>query len=252
MTAAGTDDAFFDDDPRHLDRFGALLVLTVIAVAVNMLFDIEDPTESSINELAWIVVTIITGATLMLCANASGVAPRWRRVVFVFVVIVVGGAIVVSVMSASGVDLGAFSGRPTVAWAVIAALSPLFVLRRIFHHERVTGQTIAGALSVFLLIGLAFSYLFGVVDQYGDLFCGTAEPTTSFMYFSLVTLTTLGYGDLNPVTDLARLLSTTEAVLGQVFLVTIVARLVSLYGTEQTLRTAPAQDGDYGKGESAP
>ena len=56
------------------------------------------------------------------------------------------------------------------------------------------------------------------------------QPTTSFMYFSLVTITTLGYGDLSPAHEVGKFLATAEAVIGQVFLVTVVARLVSLYG----------------------
>ena len=128
------------------------------------------------------------------------------------------------------------SGRPGFTWVLIATAAPFFVLRRIFRHDRVTGQTIAGAVCVFLLIALAFSYLFGVIDQWSSVpFFGSDEPTTAFMYFSLVTITTLGYGDLSPVTEVARFASTAEAVIGQIFLVVVVARLVSLFGTD----TAP-------------
>lgn len=240
---------FFDEaDTRHLDRFGALLVLTCLSVAVNMLIDLEDPTSSWTNEVGWIFVTVVTGATLVLAANASGVARRWRTIITVLVAIVVVSAVLVSLFSALGTNTEAVtSGRPSGAWVLIAGLSPLFVLRRIFRHDRVTGQTIAGAVSVFLLLALAFSYLFGVVDQWGSTpFFGAEEPTTAFMYFSLVTISTLGYGDLNPVTEVARLLATTLAVLGQIFLVTVVARLVSLYGTEQSLtnRRVPAESAE--------
>jgi hypothetical protein len=238
----------FDDDPRHLDRFGALLVLSSLAVAVNMLVDLEDPTSSWTNELGWLFVTVVTGATLVLAANASGVSLRWRRVIAILVGVVVLLAAAVSLGSLLGSDAEVVSGRPNLAWVLIATATPLFVLRRIFNHERVTGQTIAGAVSVFLLIPLAFSYLFGLADQWGSTpFFGTEQPTTAFMYFSLVTVTTLGYGDLSPTTEFARLLATTEAVIGQIFLVVVVARLVSLFGTGASpgLAESPTHDTDH-------
>ena len=61
------------------------------------------------------------------------------------------------------------------------------------------------------------------------------------MYFSFVTLTTLGYGDIAPVSQFARLLAMLEAVLGQLFMVLLVARLVGVY-TAQALARAPAED----------
>ncbi len=60
-----------------------------------------------------------------------------------------------------------------------------------------------------------------------------------FLYFSFVTITTVGYGDLTAGTSTGRVLVTFEAMIGQIFLVTLVARLVSMYGTRQR----PARDG---------
>lgn len=78
------------------------------------------------------------------------------------------------------------------------------------------------------MIAVAFNYAFLAADAYQPPFFGQPEPTTSFMYYSLVTATTLGYGDPGAATNLGRLLSTSEAVIGQVFLVTFVAMLVGL------------------------
>ena len=93
-----------------------------------------------------------------------------------------------------------------------------------------TAQTLAGSISAFLLIALLGNYAFLTVDSLGSTpFFGTDESTTVFMYYSLVTLTTLGYGDFSAATEAGRFLSTTEAVLGQVFLVTFVAAIVSMH-----------------------
>jgi Ion channel len=126
-------------------------------------------------------------------------------------------------------------GRPSVVWIVIAVLSPLVVLRRVLSQSVVTFETLFGALAVYLLMAIAFNYLFLEMQRFGpgDFF-GAQESTSSFMYFSLVTITTVGYGDLTAVSDLGRFLATSEAIIGQVFLVTIVARLVSLYSRPPT------------------
>jgi hypothetical protein len=103
------------------------------------------------------------------------------------------------------------------------------VLRRVLSQQEVTIETLWGAMSVYLLMAIAYNYVFIEVQQFGSVpFFGVEETTTSFMYFSVVTMTTLGYGDLAPATDVGRFFAITEAIIGQVFLVTIVARLVSL------------------------
>lgn len=225
-------DRLFDDSGKYLDRFGPLLALTVLSVTVNSLVDLEDPTANVGTEVLWVIVSIITGLTLILALEAGGVAKGARRVAVIVVIAAVLGAIVISLFANSG-QVTDSASRPSWLWVVLALVSPILVTRRLFLQDRVTVETIWGALAVFLLIALAFNYAFLGVDQASDGgFFGTPEPTTSFMYFSLVTITTLGYGDLNPVTDWARYLSTTEAVLGTIFLVTVVARLIGLFGMD--------------------
>jgi hypothetical protein len=96
--------------------------------------------------------------------------------------------------------------------------------------SKVTAQTLAGAISAFLLIALLSNYAFLTLDVVGSVpFFGVEESTTVFMYYSLVTITTLGYGDFAAATDAGRFLSTAEAAIGQIFLVVFVATLVSLH-----------------------
>ena len=76
-----------------------------------------------------------------------------------------------------------------------------------------------GAISAYLLIALGFALLFlSVGDRLTEPFFGTPEPSTSFMYHSLTTLSTAGLGDLAPVSPVARLLTGAEAIIGQVYL----------------------------------
>jgi len=223
---------FFGGDRRskYLDRFGILLVLTSISVSVLALIDLDDPGENARSELGWLIVSFSVGFSLLVALRASGVTKRWQRIADVFI----GVALITSVVSALLIqfsDLTAVTnfGRPSVIWVAIAVVSPVVVLRRVLSQQEVTIETLWGAMSVYLLMAIAYNYVFIEVQQFGSVpFFGVEETTTSFMYFSVVTMTTLGYGDLAPATDVGRFFAITEAIIGQVFLVTIVARLVSL------------------------
>jgi voltage-gated potassium channel len=91
-------------------------------------------------------------------------------------------------------------------------------------------KAVTGAVCVYILIGLLFVYIYGViaVAGSGDFFAQGTDGTRSLrLYFSYVTLATLGYGDYTPAHELGRTLSVVEALFGQLYLVTVVAVLVS-------------------------
>lgn len=99
-------------------------------------------------------------------------------------------------------------------------------------QSRVDMSLIYGALSVYLLIGIAFAWLYEAVlvvspDAFTGVTAGDAR-LASLDYFSFVTLTTLGYGDISPATQLTGSLATLEALIGQVYLTVLVARLVGM------------------------
>jgi hypothetical protein len=116
--------------------------------------------------------------------------------------------------------------------SVVLVATPLAIGWRILHHQQVTGETIAGAICIYVLIGMIFATVdYGVQLASGNSFF--AQPgdhgLPDFAYFSYVTMATVGYGDLSPATGLPRTLSVMDALIGQVFLVTLLARLVSMY-----------------------
>jgi len=120
-------------------------------------------------------------------------------------------------------------------WLSAVLLATIAVIvRRLLEHRAVTVQTLFGALSAYLLIGFLFAALYSTVAHLGPdrLFFAGGEPATSasLQYFSFVTMTTTGYGDLTPVGSGPRSLAVLEALLGQIFLVTLVARLVAMFG----------------------
>ncbi len=117
------------------------------------------------------------------------------------------------------------------------------ILLNVLRPTRVTGDIVNGAVCVYMLIGLAWAFLFSLLEvlQPGsfnlpelsvdpiDLAAMEVRRLSVFMYYSLVTLTTLGYGDITPVTPLARNLAAFEAVMGQLYIAILVARLVGLH-----------------------
>jgi hypothetical protein len=219
----------FDDEERYVDRFGLLLVVTILAVIVLSLVDLSGGPEDLAADLGMLIVSVFVGATLLLTLRASGVARRYRIIADVLIGLGVIAALLVVLLemfAVSSPDRTRY-GTPIV-WIVLSALAPILVLRRLIRHDRASVRTLLGAVSAYLLIALAFNFAFLAHDSFGERFFGQGEPSTSFMYFSLVTLTTLGYGDLAPADPLGRLLSTIEAVVGQVYLVTFVAMIVGL------------------------
>lgn len=221
----------FDDQSVHLDRFGWVLALSVMSIIALALVDVTGSSDDVVAAVASVGTTLLVGVTLMLALRASGVARRWQRaadaivglvlVVLVFFVVV---DLVTSISAATVND----SSHP-LSLLVLAALAPVVVIRRLLHHRTVSTGTLLGAISTFLLIPIAFCYAFlSVGSLQSTPFFGYPQPSTSFMYFSLTTVTTVGYGDLTAATPFARLVATAEAVSGQVYLVTFVAMLVGL------------------------
>jgi hypothetical protein len=114
---------------------------------------------------------------------------------------------------------------------LVTATLPV-TLNRILHHRRVTSETVLGAACAYVLIGLLFAFLYLAVAGISDepFFVQPGEHLQSeYLYFSFVALTTLGFGDLSPSVGLPQALTVVEALLGNIFLVTLVARLVTLW-----------------------
>jgi hypothetical protein len=111
------------------------------------------------------------------------------------------------------------------------------MLSHVLRDEKVTADKIYGALSVYLLIGVTWALLFTLIEgirPQSFLFEHTqitsiSEYTPHFIYYSFVTLTTLGYGDIIPITPFAKSLSYMEAVTGQMYVAVLIARLVGLH-----------------------
>ena len=223
----------FDDRSRYVDRFGLLLSLSILTVVILSLIDVSEPELNAPARLGSALSSALVALTILLALRASGLAHRWMRLVDI---LVIGG--IVTLVLASFISLAAqlpYRGAPApLIMVVLAAVAPVVIVRRLIHHRVVTRGTLFGAISAYLLIGVMFYFLFLGTSEFQRLpFFGHPEPTTSFMYFSLSTITTVGYGDLTATTSFGRLLATSEAVMGQVYLVTFVAMIVGLYASNR-------------------
>jgi hypothetical protein len=116
--------------------------------------------------------------------------------------------------------------------ALLLLFAAVMVVRRILARPTVTVQSIYGALSAYLIIGLMFASVYAALDHLGtsDFFADNQPANTqTYQYFSFTTLTTLGYGDFTAAESGSRSIAVLEAMTGQVFLATLVARLVTAY-----------------------
>lgn len=107
------------------------------------------------------------------------------------------------------------------------------ILSILFGEQEVTTNVIYGSIVVYLLIAIMWAFIYSVLDiiQPGSFAIGERQVEAGrllFIYFSFVTITTLGYGDITPVTAPANSFAILEAVIGQIYLVVTVARLVGI------------------------
>ncbi len=157
----------------------------------------------------------------------------------------------------------AFSAPSRVSLLIAAIATLLFigfviviVYRTVMASGRVTVDKLASAVNVYLLLGLAWAIVYGVIASFDyTAFAGNAidfqtlEEYVSFgaefvfIYFSFVTLTTLGYGDILPMTSVAQTAAWMEAVVGQLFVAVTLARLVGMFGKNEEFRL-PRSEGD--------
>ena len=104
------------------------------------------------------------------------------------------------------------------------------VLGAVLGEREVGFKTILGAISVYVILGLLFTFLYAGIDRFqAGTFFEQPTQTGDFLFFSITTLTTTGYGNLIPAAQPGRMLAGLEMLMGQIFLVTLIAGLVSLW-----------------------
>jgi hypothetical protein len=203
-------------------RYGLLLV------ALGATFFFAGVAEQG--DLQRAIATVLVGATLTLALYAAEIPSRRLRVAAVLVLAVVAGVVVASQL----VGGSAGDAITAIVTALFVALAPPAVVVGVWRNLRLTGTvtltTVAGVLCLYLLVGLFFAYVYVAIQNSGGapFFSNGAPATTArSVYFSFVTMTTTGYGDYTARTNFGHTISVTEALLGQIYLVTVVAAIVA-------------------------
>jgi hypothetical protein len=224
----------FDDRSRLLDRFGLLLAVTAGSIVILSLVDIGPRASGASSRWETTLASVLVGVTLLLALRASGLTRRLQRVADLVVLITVSSVGFLAIVSTFTDVVPAPTTAAPILVVVLAIVAPMAIIRRLVQHREVTRGTLLGAISGYLLLPIAFFYVFIATTTAAQApFFGEAQPTTSYMYFSLTTITTTGYGDLTAASEFGRLLAMAEAVTGQVYLVTFVAMLVGLFAANR-------------------
>jgi len=217
-----------DRPPSQTGRYVLLLGFLVADILVVGL--------AGANKWATFTYTPLTAVTLLLALRTSEAKPRTMQVASA----AAGLAVVVSIVALT-VDNTHLNDFVYFMLFALLLLSPLAIGKVILTSRRVTPRLLVGAICVYLMIGLLFTFLYlGVNGVHPNFFKQGAESEPSiYLYFSYITMTTVGYGDFTPGSAVPRVLVVLEALLGQIFLVTAVARLVSLYSRAPSSEEPP-------------
>jgi len=176
-----------------------------------------------------IVTLLLYAAALVLVLRTARLPGRSAR--YLRWGLLVGSVIVVALLATPA---GRVIEGLASLWAACLLMFTVFVVvAGILRHRVVSTQTIMGALSAYLLLGFLFAAMFTATAKLGTapfFTNGETPDTDSIQYFAFITLTTTGYGDLTPASQPGRSLAVLDALAGQIFLVTLVARLVSVFG----------------------
>ncbi len=189
---------------------------------------------------------VMAAAMVFLMISALAAAADTLRRFRIGVVLAIPAALTWFAPNVTAISLVPASRALSVVFFGYVAVT---LLRHVVRAQEVDAEILFGAACIYLFFALAWGLLYELVEglQPGSLAVGGRPMSAgdssggAVMYFSFVTLTTLGYGDIAPVSQFARLLAMLEAVLGQLFMVFLVARLVGVH-TAQALARAPAED----------
>lgn len=213
-----------------------------LLLAALLLLMLVSPTGRMLREGGhgiWGAVLITLLFSMVLLAAIPAVSQTRRTIAIA--VLLVGSSIVLR-------TINVFIHHQALQFAYLLAgvLFLLFVVTAIARYlagiGRVTLNTVSAALCIYMILGVLWANVYSLLEllQPGafsvparghadiGLAGSVAERTIDLLYFSFTTLTTLGYGDITPASDFARMFAVTEALVGQVILVVLVARLVGL------------------------
>jgi uncharacterized membrane protein YhaH (DUF805 family) len=242
-------------------RHTALLAAIVIAFAVRPLIG-DTAAATFVFSLALLVVMLIALYTVAADERQETTSrARQRRI----------GAMGWGLAAFALVDRIAIMAAPsgmhvlvgTIGWLIFVAFVAWMELRSVLNQNEVTGETISMAISVYLLLGLTWGLLYAIIFQLqpGSFHLGDAASVVSadhganlfpiFVYFSLTTLSTIGFGDITPLSLQARYAAVIEGITGQLYLAILIARIVGMHMNHRLATPEPQQKDRPPRGEGS-
>ena len=199
--------------------YGVVLLLVILSIGFQMGIAASDWSR--------FVTIVLQAATLVAAVRVARVRGGTRLASAVAILAVISSLL-------TWVIRGDIPPAPAaIVNGLLVAVAPLAIARGLIRDLRsnpeVTVATLQAVLAIYLLLGMFFSFLYGVLGAVDadKLFAEVANPTREDdLYFSFVTLCTVGYGDLTPAGNLARSFSVAEMLFGQIYLVTVVSLIV--------------------------
>jgi Ion channel len=209
-------------DTEGRKRFGLLL----LAIAAEFVLQgVASP-----GRWEQVIVSVLLAATVLLALQVADVTPLVIRPVALLALLLVLLSLVEALVGAANGIVARIADLLLVILAPPAIV--LGIVRTLRARNQVTLEAVFGVLCLYLLLGMFFAFLYGAIGQIdGRFFAQDVKITAArCLYFSFATLTTVGYGDLTAASNLGHTLSVSEALLGQIYLVTIVSVIVGNLG----------------------
>lgn len=210
-------------------RYGLLLVILIASYLLSAF--VTSPWISNVQ------LALFTVAGLLAIRN-SPLRRRYARIVVTAAFI--GSLLMITVANQQAGPTG--RGAADIWAGVLLFLMVVLILRQILAAPTVTLPSIYGAISAYLIIGLMFAACYAAMYFLGGehFFAGNEHASSAnFQYFSFTTLTTLGYGDFTAADNAGRAVAMLEAMTGQIFLATLVAKLVSSFRSSRQTSPPP-------------
>lgn len=209
----------------HSERVGRLRAshsyrYVLLAIVIVFAFAATAPD----TDWARSLIVFLQSATLVVALWTSGLT-KYTRASLIVVGVASGLAVLLALRPTDTLTgiVGIFELVLTLSIAAIVAFG-------IIDQGEINAQSVTGAICVYLLLGLMFTFFYGAIaalDSAPFFTQGTDGTFAIRLYYSYITLTTVGYGDYTPATNIGHLLAMVEALSGQLYLVTVVAVLVS-------------------------
>jgi len=168
---------------------------------------------------------------LFLVFLSAVYAIRQKKSVFIIALLLVLLAEILALLSYLK-DVPSLDMLSNILGGLLLAYTAAIILFHLFREDRITGDMIMGAICAYFLMGLVWAFVYSTLELFQpgsfQMPQGTVNQAT-FAYYSYVTLTTLGYGEITPISAPARSFAILEAMIGQLYLAVLIARLVGIH-----------------------